>query len=366
MKEEIIKKKLSYQVYLVIGIVIIAGIVVYFEYPNIAHSQEPTINILTYSSFFRYGANPNQTLGIVIKDFENWYHVKINLVNASGDLYSQVLQTKGKGYDIVIGLNNIDSYIASGSGLFYHFNVSNGSHLNTSLFSYLDKSGTVIPYEYSPLTTDFNYSGPLNSSFIDNLTYTDLYNRTVSSQYIVENPTTSINGEEFMLGQIAFYQGVLGQNWTSFWNNSKGLIIAEGWDQGFNQFEAGQQQMFYSYATDPAYNEYFNYSSIGTVPFHYNGKSYAWLEVLGAGILNSSVHKTLDEEFINWLVGYHVQKLIPLNEWTYPAESNITLPSYYSANTPISSIIPLNDFLNNTIAANNLSQWLLEWSRIES
>jgi thiamine transport system substrate-binding protein len=366
MYQEVIKKKTSYTVFVVVGIVIVAAAMVYFVYPSIVPANEPTLNILTYGSFFQYGADPNQTLDYIINNFEQWNHVKINLEYGSGDLYQQILQSKGSGYDIVIGLNNIDSYLAANSGLFYHFSVSNETYLNKTLYSFLQSSGTIIPYEFSPLTTDYNFSGPINKTVLENLSFADLTNSSVSNQYIVENPTTSINGEDFLLGQIAFYRGILNQSWTSFWNNSKGIEVTQDWDSGFSLFESGHRQMFFSYATDPSYNAFFNYSAIGTTPFHYNGKSYAWFQVLGVGILNSSKHKSLDEKFVNWLVGKNVQDLVPLNEWTYPANNNVTLPAQYSINPPVSSMIPLNSYLNMSIAVKNLSNWFLEWSSIES
>jgi thiamine transport system substrate-binding protein len=366
MSNEVIKKKRSYTVYIVIGIVLVATAMVYVAYPSIVPSQEPTINVLTYSSFFQYGKNPNQTLNYIVNNFEQWYHVRINIENGSGDLYDQIAQTKGSGYDIVIGLNNIDSYLAANSGLLYRFNVSNETYLNQSLFNYVQSSGYVIPYEYSPLTTDYNLSGPINSTTLENLSFSDFYNSTIANQYILENPTTSINGEDFLLGQIAFYKGVLNASWTSFWNQSKGIQVTQDWDSGFSLFENGPRQMFFSYATDPSYNAYFNYSAIGTTAFHYKGRSYAWMQVLGVGILNSSKHKSIDEKFVNWLLGEKVQNLIPLNEWTYPASLNVTLPSIYSVNPPISSIIPLNAYLNMTTAAKNIAAWSLEWSSIET
>jgi thiamine transport system substrate-binding protein len=366
MYQDVVKRKTSYTVFIVVGIVIVAAAMVYFVYPSIAPSQEPTLNILTYGSFFQYGANPNQTMEFIINNFEHWYHVKIKLEYGSGDLYEQVLQSRGSGYDIVIGLNNIDSYLAANSGLFYHFNVSNETHLNKTLYDFLQSSGTVIPYEFSPLTTDYNLSGPISKSVLENLSFADLANSSISKQYIVENPTSSINGEDFLLGQIAFYRGVLNQSWTSFWNDSNGIDVTQDWDSGFSLFESGSRQMFFSYATDPSYNAFFNYSAIGTTPFHYKGKAYAWLEVLGAGILNSSKNKDLAEKFINWLIGKNVQELIPLNEWMYPAYNGLPLPPQYSLNPPVSAIIPLNSYLNMSTAANNLSNWLLEWSSIES
>ena len=366
MNNEVIKKRTNYAVYVVIGIVLVAAATVYVVHPNILPSNEPTINVLTYGSFFQYGANPNKTLGYVINNFEDWYHVKVNLIYASGDLYDQINQTKGAGYDVVVGLNNIDSYLAANSGLLYRFDVSNESYINRTLSTFLQSSGYVVPYEYSPLTTDYNLTGPINRSIIENFSYYDLYNSSIANQYIVENPTTSINGEDFLLGQIAFYQGILNESWTSFWNKSKGILVTEDWSSGFSMFEEGQRQMFFSYATDPSYNKYFNYTPIGTVAFHHNGKSYAWMQVLGLGILNSSKHKSIDEEFVNWILGNDVQSLIPLNEWTYPANVNIELPSVYSANPPISSIIPLNGYLNMTVAARNVGSWSLEWSSIET
>jgi len=365
MDDRIVKRKVDYRVLIVVGIVVVAAVLIYVEYPSIESFSRPTITILTYPSFFQYGSNPNETLKYIIGNFEKWYDVNIKIVTTSGDLYQQVLESKGKGYDIVIGLNNIDSYLAARSGLFYRFNVSNESYLNRTLFSFIQGGGYVVPYEYSALTTDFNYSGKIPVGIIENLSYESLYNRTIAQQYIVENPTVSINGQDFLLGQIAFYQSILKENWTLFWQKSSHLIITEDWDSGFSLFESGSAQMFFSYQTDPSYNEYFNYSKIGTTPFHYEGKNYAWIQVLGVGILNSSKYKDLDMEFVNWFLGIQVQQQIPLNEWMYPANSEVKLPEVFSVNPPISSIIPLNSYLNISLASQNLSTWLLEWEEIE-
>ncbi|MEM0074263.1 MAG: hypothetical protein QW364_05705 [Thermoplasmatales archaeon] len=365
MSEDLVKKKIDYKVFIVVGIVVLAGVLVYMEYPEIVVSSRPTITILTYPSFFQYGANPNATLKYIIGNFERWYNVNVRIVTSSGDLYQQVVESHGKGYDIVIGLNNIDSYLAARSGLFYRFNVSNESYLNETIFSFIQGNGYAVPYEYSALTTDYNFSGPIPMSIVENLSYQDLYNSTIGKQYIVENPVSSINGQDFLLGEIAFYENILGQNWTLFWKNSKGIVVTEDWDSGFKLFEDGSEQMFFSYQTDPSYNQYFNYSKIGTTPFHFDGKDYAWIQVLSLGILNSSKYKSLDEEFVNWFLGSRVQSLIPLNEWMYPANIEVKLPQVYSVNPPISEIIPLNEYLNISQVAKSLPTWILEWNSIE-
>lgn len=364
MNDNIIKKKVDYRVWIVVVVLILAATVIYFEYPVLNNGKEPVINIITYSSLFQYGSNPNATLKYVFGNFENWYHVKINIIYASGDIMTQLLQTKGQGYDIAIGLSNLDAYSAEKSGLLYNFSVSNESYVNSTLFNYMG-SREIVPYEYSFLTNDFNYSGPINTSIIKNLSYMDLYNKTIAAQYVTENPISSITGEEFLLGQIAFYSSILKENWTLFWKNARGINITEDWSNGFTMFENGQKQIFYSYITDPSYNYYFNYTKIGTVPFNFQSKSYAWMEVLGVGILNSSKNKALDEEFVNWFLGKHVQDLIPLNEWMYPASTIAAIPACYAVNPSPNTIIPLNTYMNVTYIGQNIEQWLLEWEEIE-
>ncbi|MGC8645200.1 MAG: hypothetical protein ACP5UO_02885 [Thermoplasmata archaeon] len=365
MSDRIIRRKADYRAFIVAGIVIIAAVLIYVEYPSIETVGTSTLTILTYPSFFQSGANPNETLAKIIGSFEKWYDVKVKIVNSSGDLYQQVLQSKGKGYDIVIGLNNLDSYLAARSGLFYKFNVSNESYLNRTIFNFIEGDGYAVPYEYSALTTDFNYSGKIPLGIIENLSFQDLYNGSIAKQYIVENPTVSINGQDFLLGQIAFYQSVLKENWTLFWQKATDITITQDWDSGFSLFESGSAQMFFSYEADPSYNLYFNYSKIGTTPFHYQGRSYAWIQVLSLGILNSSENKNLDLAFVNWFLGSQVQTQIPLNEWMYPANTEVHLPGVFSVNPQISSIIPLNSYLNISEAAQNLPTWLLEWKEIE-
>jgi len=359
-------RRMYYIVAIVLSVIFIVAGLIYFEAPEIQNKAKVTITILTYPSLLNYGPNPNETYNYVFGNFEKWYHVNIIIKNASGDLLNALEQSGGKGYDIVIGLNNLDAYAAYKSGLFYKFTVSNESFMNVTIMKYMDSMGYVIPYEYSYLTTDYNLSGPLPLSIIKNLSLTDFYNTSIGSQFIVENPLTSITGEEFLLEEYAFYENVLRENWTNFWINAKSIYITSDWSSGFNIFESGEKQLFYSYLTDPAYNQYFNYTPIGTTPFKYENSYYSWMEVLGIGILNSSSHKPLDEDFVNWFLGKEVQNQIPINEWMFPVNNQVILPSVFHYIPNPDQIIPLNEFVNGTFVYLNLSNLELEWDEIET
>jgi len=55
-----------------------------------------------------------------------------------------------------------------------------------------------------------------------------------------------------------------------------------------------------------------------------------------------------------------------MNEWEYPANTTVPLPSVYGAAIDPTTITPLNDRLTPAEIAADLPGWLSEWQSIEN
>ncbi len=120
--------------------------------------------------------------------------------------------------------------------------------------------------------------------------------------------------------------------------------------------------MVVSYSTDPAYAAASGEPGVfnSTVSW-WDGTEYGWKAIYGIGIVNGSREISLDEEFENWFLNGTVQSEIPENEWEYPANDTIPLPSVFDAAIDPSGIVALNDGVTPATLASDLPGWIATW-----
>jgi thiamine transport system substrate-binding protein len=264
-------------------------------------------------------------------------------------------------------LTNLNGIKASEEGLLVKYTAPETYVNNTLMQEMGSASSYLTPYEYSYLGIDYNKTGQVSGQF--NPTFSDLLTKQNASNLLMENPTTSDTGEGFLLWEIAYYENVLHQNWTTFWSNLKQYDannIYDSWSSAFTQFESSSPQtLLVSYLTDPAYNVYFGYGNdVNSTVTQYGGKEYGWRTIYNIGIVNGTGNLSLEEKFVNYFLSPTVQNEIPTNEWMYPANSTITMPPSYSATMNQSSIIPLNNYISAQDIYNNSESWILQWQSI--
>jgi len=338
---------------------------VYLSSPN---SSRVILTIYTYSSLFESAPNVSAVNQSVFGQFESAYHVKINLVRISGteNMLQTLIRQKGNPQaDLVIGLSNLEAPQAIAAGILLNYTPPNLKYVPAFLVQDLDPSHRLIPYEYSPITIDYcNVSAQL----VSNLSFQTFENPALARELVVENPSIDSTGLSFLLYEITFYEYVLHEDWRSWWNSVAPYVdVTPTWDSAFAVFPSDSHDFVVSYGTDPAYFEYFGgYPTCGTAAIHHNGKVYTWLEIEGIGIVNGTKHLALAEQFENWFLSVSVQSQIPEAEWMFPANSQVGLPSVFSSALSASGSVVLNDYVNNTQLAQNLTQWIEEWQAIMS
>lgn len=351
----------------IVALVIIAsGFTIYYTELN-RHKGKENLVIYTYNSFLEYGGQYSKAFKTVFGTFEAKYNVNITVTNVS-NLVSRLALDKRSGHtaDIVIGLTNIDSTGAIAQGLLDRYIPPAQKYINESLLKDMGNSSSfVTPYEYSYLGIDFNKSFVHGGLFKP--TFQDLLSSSNSTNLLMQNPLTDSTGEAFLLWEIAYYKYVLHDNWTTWWSaikaNASGHIYSD-WTDAFNFFETGgNTNLVVSYLTDPAYNIYSGYGNgTGSEVVYHNGQAYGWRTLYGVGIINGSANLPIDKEFVNYFLSPTVQNVLPTNEWMYPANSTVDLPSVFSILPNQNSIHALNDYMTTSVISGNLQTWETQWT----
>ncbi|EQD29333.1 ABC transporter periplasmic-binding protein, partial [mine drainage metagenome] len=187
-----------------------------------------------------YGANKSLTYQKVFGTFEKEYGVNIKIITPSlGCLPSLESRKNNQIANIVIGLTNMNGVQAVKDGLLVKYNAPE-ANINSSIVKEMGQAAPYLtPYEYSYLGIDYNKTGAQSGQF--NPTFSNLMTKQNASNLLIENPTTSDTGKGFLLWEIAYYEDVLHQNWTIFWNASKQYEtnhIFNSWSSAFKQFES--------------------------------------------------------------------------------------------------------------------------------
>ena len=354
-------------------------------YESTSAARHGTVLVVyTYSSFF--GGNcggPNATaLSQLLGDFEQRYNVSIELVCPSGNLVSALQSPADYGLppaDLVVGLDEITAPEAVALGCLTPYAPPELSSIPPWLTSELGPNNAgvpyIAPYEYGFLGIDYTSSFENQTSgevahatlpdFVDNSSWTH--------QLVIENPLYDITGEEFLAWEVQYYENVLHANWTAFWHQffaESPPAPATDWSTAFGEFNSspGQDQLVVSYSTDPAYAAFYGMGgSYNSTVSWSNGTAYGWRTIYGVGVVQGSRHAALARDLEDWILSGPFQANVPENEWEYPANDTVPLPSEFSAAIDPASVVALNNDTDPTAVAVELTSpggWLDTWQTL--
>ena len=358
-------------------VVVVASFAAYEYYASGAASGGTTLVVYTYSSLFS-GNCGAANLSLLFGEFEQAHNVHIDLVCPSGNLVSALESPSGYGLpaaDLVVGLDEITAPEAESLGLLVPYSPPEIASIPPWIVSELDPNLGVVPYEYGFLAVDYT-SGFLNqtSGAVARATLPEFVNNSSwAAQLLIENPVYDITGAEFLVWQVEYYEHVLGQPWPAFWQRffaEPHPNPATDWSTAFGEFgtSSGQYQLVVSYASDPAYAA----ANGGAGTFNstvswWNGTAYGWRTIYGVGVVHGSRHTALAEELEQFILGGRFQSYIPENEWEYPANQTVTLPSVFAAAIDPASVVALNNATSPASVATNLTApggWLDTWQSL--
>ncbi|MGA8664408.1 MAG: hypothetical protein WB809_05000 [Thermoplasmata archaeon] len=346
-------------------VVIVAGLGIY----TLVTNEPATLVIYTYPSLFGGADCGAPAWSTVFGAFESAHHVQIDVECPAGTLASTLLaQQNAPGADLVIGLDEITGPQADADHLLVPYAPPALGNVSPALVQELSPDDAVVPYEWGYLGIDYNASfANATDGAIAHLTFPDFVeNASWARQLQIEDPSQDITGEEFLVWQVEYYLNVLHQDWQGFWSSVLPEIPppAPDWGTAFGEFTSPPHNpdLVVSYTTDPAYaaanGAAGQYNSTGA---WWNGTEYGWRTIYGVGIVRGTHHLALDEQFENWLLGGTVQNLVPENEWEYPANGTVVLPSVFAAAPNPSTIVALNNDTTPATVAADLPGWIDTW-----
>ncbi len=358
-----------------IAITVVAVLAAYAAYAYVV-SLPPAgttrLVVYTYPSFFGGNCSLSKPLATALAPFESREHVSVDLECPSDLLSTLESEKAAPNADVVVGLDEVTAPEAMALGLVTPYVSPELANVSPDVAGELDPGHGIAPYEWGYLAIDYTPAfynathGAIAHSSFSNFTQ----NATWRNGLLIENPTTDIVGEEFLLWEVEFSEAILHENWTTWWiDGGAKAPSAPDWGTAFNEFlsQPALYPTVVSYTTDSAYAAGTGTpGSLNTTVTTWNGTQYGWRTVYGAAVVHGSHHTALSEALIDWLLEGSVQSAIPSNEWEYPANTTTPLPPSFSAALDPSQIVPLNDATTPTAIASQLPTYLSEWQAIEN
>ncbi|NHJ04261.1 MAG: thiamine ABC transporter substrate-binding protein [Candidatus Heimdallarchaeota archaeon] len=335
-------------------------------------NAEDELVIYTHDSFLVWGLDPETTRQIAFTKFGVENSISVKLIEFGGmvdALNTLITQKDNPQADIVIGLDNVMVSRAKEENILQKYPEVDLSKINTSLVSALDPDKYLLPIDFGLIAIIFDteYINTTSYPELNQLTFDDLAT-TFVNDFVVQDPTLSSTGINFLLYQIAFYEQILKQDWMIWWQSvKKEITIDESWSDSWDRvFSTKEAHMMVSYGTDPAYNAYFNYSEEkNAVIFEHNSEKYGWMQIEGIGIINGTSKKDIAEKFVDYALNDTFQDLIALNNWMFPANQEVILPDDYinfaitTENTTVLNYQISSEYINE-----NYLTWLNEWEQL--
>ncbi len=337
------------------------------------HPAPTTLTIWTYDGLFGGGSDPNQTRAEVFGGFTNMTGISIHLVYIAGDLAQALSDAKpGARPDLVMGLDELEAPLADQAGLLVPYTSPELSQVNASVVNAIAPDRSVTPYEFGYLGLDYALTLPTNAT--STFSGGDFFqamavNPSLAKDLYYPDPVQGdITGEEFLAWQVEYYTHVLHQNWTTFWKSVAPYVHPQpDWTSCWNAFTAsvGASPTCLSYTSDPAAEAYFGSPGwMNTSVVHQGGHAWSWMTVYGTGIVQGTPHLSAAERFVDWTLDPKVQALVPTNEWMYPANGAIGLPSCYNWTDPPSALTPVNQFTTPAQSSSEMTGWVLQLATI--
>ncbi len=130
---------------------------------------------------------------------------------------------------------------------------------------------------------------------------------------VIEDPRSATPG----VGLVLWVKAAYGDDAPEIW---KGLAphivtVTKDWSEAYDLFLKGEADMVLSYTTSPAYHIVAENDDRYAAAKFEEGH-YAQIEI--AGMLKSSEHKDLANQFLQYLVSPDAQAVIPHTNWMYP------------------------------------------------
>jgi thiamine transport system substrate-binding protein len=316
-----------------------------FGAPFFISAREADLTIYAYDSFVsEWGP-----AGKVIPKFEKKYGVNVQVISVgdAGQVLNRAILEKNRPRaDIILGIDNNLLAKTLEADLLTPYASPNLRLIPDELV--FDPTHHVTPFDHG------HFAIVYDSVRLKNPPYSleELTKASYRKKLILQDPRTSSPGLGFLLWTIAVY----GENYVDYWKRllPNVLTITEGWDTAYGLFTSGEAPMVLSYTTSPAYHvEYEDTTRYRALLF----KEGNYRQIEGMGILKTTQNMKLSRRFIDFILTEDFQSEIPLTNWMFPVNPDVTLPdSFAYAPRPEKSLS-----LDTYEIRRNESHWIDGW-----
>ena len=282
--------------------------------------------VYTYDSFAgEWGPGPE-----LIEKFQAASGYTLTLVDC-GDavqaLNRAVLEKDSVQADVIIGIDNNLADEARKAGILAKYEPKDADKIiSRELRDALGTDGLLTPYDYShfAIIYDTQSSTPAPHSLAD-LTK-DVYRKKI----ILMDPRTSTPG----LGFLAWTVALFGDGYQDYWKQLRPNILSmtPGWSAGWGMFMKNEAPLVISYTTSPAYNVEYDHDDRYQALVFDEGHVQ---QVEGYALLKNAPNEKGAKAFMDYLITEEAQSILPLTQWMYPVNVNVSLPDSYRQAAPV-------------------------------
>ncbi len=195
-------------------------------------------------------------------------------------------------------------------------------------------------------------------------TLQDLAKPQYEGMLVVQSPLESSPGFAFLLATIDEFGT---ENWRTYWQSLRDndVLVTSGWTEAYyTEFSGssgnGPRPIVVSYGSSPPAEVLFADPPVTVAPTAV-AVDTCFRQVEYAGVLRGTKHQREAEQLIDFLIDETFQNDLPLTQFVYPVNPNVSLPEVFTTHsarpTNVRSMPPA------TIAANRMT-WLEEWDSI--
>jgi len=307
-------------------------------------TEKPTLTIYTYDSFTsKWGPGPK-----VKEAFEKECNCELKYVALEDgvSLLSRLkLEGKHTKADIVLGLDTNLTADARATNLFEEHEI------DADNLSLPDEwtDDTFLPYDFGYFAFVYDKTKLKNPP----TSLKALVENKDAPKILIEDPRTSTPG----LGLLLWVKKIYGDKAADAWKQLAPRIVtvSKGWSEAYGLFLKGEAPMVLSYTTSPAYHiiaeKKDNFAAAKFAEGHYQ-------QIEVAAMLKSSQHKELASQFLTFMLSEKFQRIIPTNNWMYPAAlPPEKLPEAFKTLIDPSPVL----LFDEEEVAKNRKAWVKEW-----
>ena len=293
----------------------------------------------------------------VIEAFETEHGVTVTVLqggDANQVLNTALLTAGNPEADLIFGIDNLGFVQAREADLLREYDAEGRDGIPQDIRDQFGDSKLVTPIDFGFVNLNFD---PTQGE--PPRTLEDLATEAWRDRLVVEDPTTSSPGLQFLITTIAYFgEG----GWQDYWRSLRenGVLVTDGWnDAYYTQFShyGGDRAVVVSYTTSPAAEAFFG--ELDEPPTLNVQPAPLFRQVETIAILRGAAAPNLAGEFIDFMLTAQFQRQIPGTMFVYPVIPGVETPDWFAFADV--EVVPADLEIESE---EQLSAWKQEWTQI--